>query len=673
MPVLRRLQRWSAQSGGSLKLRTTLSGIVALILGILLTTVVLVQRAERDTLASRRDSELHEAAHTAAVLSSRMVELQQALRLAAGQIDASWLHDRAALERFLMTQAVLRNLFGNIFVATPDGHVRAYAERDGVHAPAINVRDRTYFQQTLAEGRPVVSEALDSRVVPEPVVVLAHPLQGAKGVDGVIGGALRLVSGDLMAHVLHYQGPDDQSALLVVSDLQGRILAHPDPSLVLQPLEREPRLEGAWAGWEAMRSPLEPAGITVEVPGAVVSVAAVSGPQWLVWRVLPEENLLGPLHQARRQALDWAAVIVLLASLVLLLLTTWQLRPLRALARRAQRLFDTGVDPHAGWPEAGGEIGHLTRVLRHVGAERVQLEASNAELMKRLQSVMAAAPVGIAFTRAQRFELVNAELCRLLGYPAQALSGAAVAGIGLPQQALDSLLRRVGRALHVGRPYRGEWQLRRADGSTFWAEISAQAANPADTAQGLIWTVVDIDARVATRTRLQWSAHHDPLTGLANRAAFEQRLHQVFGARPRSMPAALVAIDLDHFKPINDSAGHAAGDAMLKAVATAICSCVRAGDLVARLGGDEFMLLLERCPGERALPIANAVCAAVAGIELPWEGRTLRVGASAGVAALQADMTEVAHWLRAADRACYDAKGAGRGRARAAGPPASEP
>ena len=354
MPVLRWLQHGSAKFVASLKLRTTLSGIVALILGIALITVVLVQRAERDTLASRRDSELHETARVAAVLSSRVVELQQVLRLVAGQIEASRLHDRAALERFLADRVVLRGMFGNVFIATPDGRVRAYAERDGVQVSTFGVGDRTYFQQTLAEGRPVVSEALPSRAIPEPVVVLTHPLQGPKGVHGVIGGALRLVSGDLLARVLQYQGDNDQDALLVVSDLQGRILAHPDPGLVLQPLERDPRLEGAWAGWVAMRSPLEPAGVTVERPDAVVSVAAVSGPQWLVWRVLPQKELLGPLHQARRHALAWAAVMVVATSLVLSLLTAWQLRPLHALARRAQRLFDTDVDPHAGWPTAGG-------------------------------------------------------------------------------------------------------------------------------------------------------------------------------------------------------------------------------------------------------------------------------------------------------------------------------
>jgi diguanylate cyclase (GGDEF)-like protein/PAS domain S-box-containing protein len=660
----RQAGRWSR----SLKFRTTFCGIVALALGIVLITLVLVQRAEHDMLANRRDSELQETTRTAAVLSSRVVELQQVLRMTGNQLDASRLYDRAVLERFLLDKPVLRSMFSNLFIATSDGRVRAFVDAAGAHEVTFSVADRVYFQQTLAESRPIVSEALPSKAAPEPVVVLTYPLRGPKGVHGVIGGVLRLSSGDLMAHALQYQGRSEPGALLVVSDLQGRILAHPDPALTLQPLDRDARLDGAWAGWTAMHSPLEPAGVTVNVPGAVVSVAAVSGPGWLVWRVLPERDFLGPLHQARWHALSWATVMVVVASLVLLLLIAWQLRPLHALTRRAQSLLEAGLDPHTGWPKVGGEIGHLARVLRHVSAEHAQLESFHADLMKRLQSVMAAAPVGIAFTRAQRFELVNAEFCRLLGYQVQDLSWRAVAGIGLRKEALDSLMRRVRYTLRDGRPYRGEWRLRRSDGSEFWAEVSAQAADPADAAQGLIWTVLDIDVRVAARTQLQWAVSHDRLTGLANRAAFEQRLEKVFAARPLSLPAALVAIDLDHFKPINDSAGHAAGDAMLKAVAVAIRSCVRSGDLVARLGGDEFVLLLERCPIERALPIADAVCAAVAGIHRPWDDQVLRVGASAGVAALQPDMTEVNHWLRAADRACYDAKGAGRGQSRAAGP-----
>ncbi|MBP6544258.1 MAG: GGDEF domain-containing protein, partial [Piscinibacter sp.] len=114
-------------------------------------------------------------------------------------------------------------------------------------------------------------------------------------------------------------------------------------------------------------------------------------------------------------------------------------------------------------------------------------------------------------------------------------------------------------------------------------------------------------------------------------------------------------------KPINDRAGHAAGDAMLKAVAAAITARVRASDLVVRLGGDEFALLLERCTHETALRIAENVRRAITEIELPWDRHTLRVGASLGVASLGAETASVDAWLAQADAACYAAKAAGRG------------
>lgn len=664
---LARLSRYLGHAFGSLKLRMTAAGVVALALGVFLTTLVLVQRAERDTLAEQRQRELGETARTAAVLGSRVVALQKALQTVATQFDERTLHDPAALERFITDRAVLRDMFGNVFAAAPDGRVRVFATRHGVQPRNFSVADRPYFRQTLQEDRPIISQAMPSRAVPEPVIVLTYPLRGARGVYGVIGGALWLASGDLMAHVLQYR-EDSKGVLLVVTDMQGRILAHPDGSRVMQPLSSEPRLAAAWAEWGRMRSPLEPAGLSLELPSRVVSVAAVSGPQWLVWRALPESQVLAPLYGARHHALQWAAVMVGVTSLVLLALVSWQLRPLRALKRRAQHLFDPGHDPQAGWPAAGGEIGQLASVLCRVSIERSQLEAAHAELLRRLESVMAAAPVGIAFVRHGRFELVNVEFGRLFGRAPHELTGQPVAAIGLDESTRRRLQRHAYRAVQAGRTWRGEWELQRGDGSRFWAALRACAADPAEPAQGLIWSVADINDQVTARQQLQWAAHHDRLTGLANRAGFEQRLAQVFALRPKSLPAALVAIDLDQFKPLNDRAGHAAGDAMLEAVATALRGCVRASDLAARLGGDEFVLLLEHCPAERAMSIAEAVCNAVAGIALPWEGQLLQVGASAGVAMLQSSMDEPAHWLRAADRACYDAKRAGRGQVRAASP-----
>jgi diguanylate cyclase (GGDEF)-like protein/PAS domain S-box-containing protein len=357
--------------------------------------------------------------------------------------------------------------------------------------------------------------------------------------------------------------------------------------------------------------------------------------------------------------------VVLMSGLMLMTLW-WLLRPLTQLEHRAQSLFDAGSDPHAGWPEGVTEISRLARALRHIGAERAQLETFNAAVLGKLTSVMAAAPVGIAFTREQRFDLVSAEFCRLFGRTQEQLLGQPLQIVFSSNADYQSLGPQMQQAFEAGEAYVGEWQMLRADGTVFWARLCGRPVDVHAPQAGTSWTLNDIDHHVAERAQLEWSATHDVLTGLANRKGFDQRLERVFAARPRSMPVAVVVIDLDHFKPINDSAGHAAGDAMLKAVAAAIVSHVRAGDLVVRLGGDEFALLLERCPPEVAMRVAENVRSAIADISLPWQSRQLQVGASAGLASLTEQMPDTAAWPGEADAACYKAKADGRGVIRAA-------
>jgi diguanylate cyclase (GGDEF)-like protein len=169
-----------------------------------------------------------------------------------------------------------------------------------------------------------------------------------------------------------------------------------------------------------------------------------------------------------------------------------------------------------------------------------------------------------------------------------------------------------------------------------------------------------------SRRLLEQAALHDPLTGLLNRKGFERATAGVIESLQKGVPAAIVMIDLDRFKPINDGAGHAAGDAMLAAIAQAIKSHVRSTDAVARLGGDEFVLFLPNCDQNRATAVADKVRHAISDVALIWEGKTLRVGASLGVAELLPGFQSVAQWLDAADVACYEAKRAGRGTVRVA-------
>ncbi len=654
---------------GSIKLRLTLAAIAAMAVGVVLTTLLLVQRAERDLVERQRDQQLVEVVNLARDLSTQVVERQEALRLSAAQLDAALLHDDARLRFFFDNKPLLRARFANVFIALPDGQMWIFADSAGVRRPEISLADRDYFRRTLAERRPIVSDPVPGRVSGEPVVVFTYPLVDASGeVFGVLGGALRLASQDLLGDSDH--GVMDGDELKLVTDANGRMLTHPLRRQLLQPLSGETRLADAFDHWQRSGAPVEPSGLLLQQTGEVVTLAGVPGPDWVVWRAVPESVLLGPLHQARRDALLWAAGLIAVLSLALLAAQWWLLRPLGKLEQRAQHLFDGTQEVHEGWPEGGGEIGRLSRVLRHVGAERAQLESFNAQVMRKLSSVMAAAPVGICFTRDKRFVLISAEFCRLFGRSEAELLGQQASIIYASNEDYQALGAKVHEAFQAHQPYLGEWQMLRADGSRFWGQLRGRPVSDGDPSAGTIWTIADISEQVAAREQLEWSASHDVLTGLANRKLFAQRLARVVEALPRSLPAEVVMIDLDHFKPINDRAGHAAGDAMLKAVAAAITSRVRASDLVVRLGGDEFALLLERCPHDTALRIAENVRQAITAIALGWEGHTLRVGASLGVASLSADTDSVESWLAAADAACYAAKAAGRGAVRAAARPA---
>ena len=168
----------------SLKLRITLGAVGALALGIGLTTAVLVHHAEQATLTAQRHREQADAVRTAVTLAQRVVDLQRALRATAAQLDESTLADDARLAAFIESKPVLRGMFANVLVASPDGSLRVYADATGLRRPAQNLADREYFHRTVTEQRPIISEAMPGRVSGEPVIVFTYPLLTAGKVYG---------------------------------------------------------------------------------------------------------------------------------------------------------------------------------------------------------------------------------------------------------------------------------------------------------------------------------------------------------------------------------------------------------------------------------------------------------------------------------------------------------
>ena len=163
--------------------------------------------------------------------------------------------------------------------------------------------------------------------------------------------------------------------------------------------------------------------------------------------------------------------------------------------------------------------------------------------------------------------------------------------------------------------------------------------------------------------QLSHQAQHDALTGLVNRREFEQRLSRALtSAAELDRTHAVLYLDLDRFKEVNDSCGHAAGDELLREISGLFQRSLRERDTLARLGGDEFAVLLENCVSDDATRIAESLRNAVAEFNFAWEGRRFRLGVSVGVVPIAGRRYSVAEVLRIADASCYKAKDAGRDR-----------
>jgi len=262
-----------------------------------------------------------------------------------------------------------------------------------------------------------------------------------------------------------------------------------------------------------------------------------------------------------------------------------------------------------------------------------------------------------------RYLNANSALARIYGYDTPA---ELIAGIGsIQSQVYVDPARRVEfmRQMHKhGIVSNFVSEVRRRDGDKIWISENARAVfDEAGTLLFYEGTVEDVTESKLNQEKLEYLANHDPVTTLPNRLLMNDRLRQMMrGAQRNQSVVAVVLVDLDHFKLINDTFGHNRGDQLLQTVARRMQACVRESDTVARLGGDEFVLLLSgEGRGEAMSQVTQRVLKA---ISKPWqvEARELSVSCSIGVSIFPRDGRDVQTLLKNADTAMYKAKEMGR-------------
>nr|WP_255407065.1 EAL domain-containing protein [Rhodoferax sp. OV413] len=282
---------------------------------------------------------------------------------------------------------------------------------------------------------------------------------------------------------------------------------------------------------------------------------------------------------------------------------------------------------------------------------RKDLKTSFAEQQVILSNVQ----VGVLFVRDGRLHIANHHAEQIFGYGPGAMAG-------LPA----STLYPQGGPAAEGGPDEELRFLQRQDGTQFWAQVRKRGLDPQQPQAGSIWVIEDFTARKAAEDEINSLAFYDPLTLLPNRRLLMDRLKHALVASARSGKCgALLFIDLDHFKTLNDTLGHDKGDLLLQQVAQRLVTCVREGDTVARLGGDEFVVILEdlggnpdevathcRAVGEKIFNALN--------LSYPLAGHDVRSTPSIGVTLFDGPRNSIDELLKQADLAMYQAKTAGR-------------
>lgn len=293
--------------------------------------------------------------------------------------------------------------------------------------------------------------------------------------------------------------------------------------------------------------------------------------------------------------------------------------------------------------------------------------ALNAE-RERAQITLASIGQAVISTDAWgRLEYMNASAERLL---ACALGAAK----GKPIESLFRLLDRdsgveetdlISRLLS-GEPRRSHVRpqlLERADGSVVPVALNGAPLNVSGTIVGAVLALHDMTREQDYIERLSWQASHDALTGLVNRRDFENRLTSAISEPAEELRRhALMYLDLDQFKLVNDTCGHAAGDQLLRQISALLVNELPAGDILARLGGDEFGVLLFDCDTACAAATAERLRATVQDLHFSWEGRPFNTSVSIGMVEFANAGMTLEEVLRAADVACYMAKEKGRNR-----------
>ncbi|MGO9358846.1 MAG: putative bifunctional diguanylate cyclase/phosphodiesterase, partial [Xanthobacteraceae bacterium] len=312
-------------------------------------------------------------------------------------------------------------------------------------------------------------------------------------------------------------------------------------------------------------------------------------------------------------------------------------------------------------PLPGGGLIELHRDITDIDFAEARAAAAQQELIEKQYAIDQAVIVAITDLTG-RITYANENFCKISGYPCDEL-------LGQDHRILNSgthsrlFFREMYRQIARGHVWRGELCNRAKDGTTYWVDtVISPQLGPSGRPIAYMAIRIDITARKLAEAQIVYAARHDALTGAANRAVLLEKMQEALGRLHRQgEPFAVLILDLDGFKDINDTLGHAAGDKVLKELAVRLQSLLGEADCLARLGGDEFAIV-RSCradPRQEAIALAETVLQTTAN-PFDIDGQNVSIGTSIGIALAPDDGTDEGGLLKKADLALYRVKSEGR-------------
>lgn len=408
---------------------------------------------------------------------------------------------------------------------------------------------------------------------------------------------------------------------------------------------------------------------------AVVKLATAP---WTIVVSMPQDAFLEPVTAQTQSALLLVAAIVLIVVLIVMAATQLLLGPVKRLTTVVKTIAEGNLEVKAN-VEADDEIGSLASAFNEMTEnisdliddleEEVGSHKLTADNLRKLSQAIEQSPVSVLITDLQgNIEYVNPQLCKITGYKAEEL-------IGENPRILKSghtpevQFKNMWHAITSGQSWSGELYNKKKNGDLFWENVTVSPIkNNENKSTHYLAIKEDISLRKDYEERLLYQASYDKLTDLPNRTLAYDRVQQaIANAIREEKHIALLYLDFDHFKNINDTLGHGAGDEFLKYMGGRLKRCVRDFDTVARLGGDEFLImLLETNEGEDTVSFEDVVKKKTEEllhrISKPCVIHEMEfsVTASVGIAIFPQDGDDPHVLLRNADTAMYRSKRKGR-------------